>query len=95
MPQDADKKRSHKPVKNSTAPRGRRQQVMARRQTLSRPIALKQVKKLLSQTNAIPPEAVELISLFRLQIDELTEAGVPYEMVRALEKRYALLLFQD
>ncbi len=94
MPQDADKKRSHKPVKNSAAPRGRRS-VMGRRPTLSRPTALRQVKQLLSQTNTIPPEAVELISLFRIQIDELTEAGVPYEMVRALEKRYALLLFQD
>jgi hypothetical protein len=34
----------------------------------------------------------QLISRFRIFADELTESGVPYEMVRALEWRYPHLL---
>ncbi len=66
--------------------------LIEKQQVLSRAKALRRVKTLLSQKKRIPPEALELIALFHLQADDLTEAGIAYEVVRALEKQFPLLL---
>ncbi len=57
--------------------------------TVSRLEALKRVEQLLQKNQGLL-EAYHLIQSFRLEPDDLTEAGVAYEMVRALEKRYPL-----
>lgn len=67
---------------------------LKRQQVLSREKALRRVKQLLQPSNGIPGEVIDLIALFHLEMDELTEAGVPYEMVRALEKRFPLIWFE-
>lgn len=60
-------------------------------QALSRSHAIRQVKKSLTKKDHISPDALRLILLFHIGVEELTESGVPYEMVRALEKRHPLL----
>lgn len=65
---------------------------LCRQQTMSRQMAIKRVRQLLCTGNAICSESLALITLFHMEMDELTEAGVPYEMVRALEKRYPHVL---
>ena len=73
----------------STAKRG----VLGRQKVLSRTKSIRRLKQLLTGKSGIPAEAIEIITLFHLHVDELTEAGIPYEIVRALEKHYPLLLF--
>ena len=50
---------------------------------LHRREALYRVKKLLKKTPK-SPTAIQLITLFNLEAEELTEAGVDYEVVRSL-----------
>jgi DNA-directed RNA polymerase specialized sigma subunit len=60
-----------------------------RGQQLSREEAIRQVRGLLDDT-ALHPEALRLIDLFQIGAEELSEAGISYEMLKALEQ-HALL----
>ncbi len=72
-------------------PAAKARRLLKRHQALSRGRALARVARLLTQESAIPDEAFTLMTLFQFHCDELTESGVSYEMVRALERRYPLL----
>lgn len=61
---------------------------------LTRKKALKRLAHALIRKNAITDDVLQLMALFQFQGDDLTEAGVSYEMVMALEKRYPMLLGQ-
>ena len=52
---------------------------------LSREQAILQIRSLLSVA-AIHPEAQHLIGLFQIRPEELAEAGVSYEVLRALDQ---------
>lgn len=69
--------------------------VLTRHRGLSRAKALRRIASLLNSESGISSSVVALMSRLCLHADELTEAGVPYEMVRALETRYPQLLSQD
>jgi hypothetical protein len=60
-----------------------------RGQQLSREQAIHRVRDLLADTT-LHPEALRLIDLFQIAAEELSEAGVSYEMLKALEQ-HALL----
>jgi hypothetical protein len=91
MPSGKGAKRSQKQVKSSSKSKPATRSAQQRQHVLSRTKALKRIQQLLSEGNVLPEEAIELVSMFHFQVDELTEAGVPYEMVRALETRYPFL----
>ncbi len=55
-------------------------------QKMSRARAFRRVKQLLVEQHILVDEAIDLITAFQMEADELTEAGVSYEMVRALER---------
>jgi hypothetical protein len=56
---------------------------------MSRAEALLQVRRLLARSRD-HVRAYQLISLFNIQAEELSEAGVPYEMLKVLERRCCL-----
>ena len=59
--------------------------------TLSREAAVRQVAKALGAgSEPLSPELHRLISLFDMQAEELCEAGVSYETVKALNHQCAL-----
>lgn len=58
---------------------------MSRR--MSRTEALKEIKRHLRRSPS-HTAARQLITLFNIQAEELTEVGVPYEVLKVLEKRY-------
>jgi hypothetical protein len=60
-----------------------------RGQQLSRAQAIRHVRGLLADTT-LNPEALRLIDLFQIAAEELSEAGVSYEMLKALEQRALL-----
>lgn len=91
MPETPGKKRTQRSSKHCPSSKGIRE-LLGRQKVLSRAKALKRIKELLTKESPIPLEAIDLVALFHFQMDELTEAGIPYEMVRALEKRYPFLL---
>lgn len=62
------------------------------RQKLSRLKSLRQLVRLLENQADIPEEAIRLMLLFQYSADELTEAGISYETVRAVEKHYPFIL---
>ena len=64
----------------------------ALRQGLSRKKALQRICKTLNRSSRITHDVIELLTLFHFQADELTEAGVSYEVVKALETRHAFLM---
>jgi hypothetical protein len=60
---------------------------------LARQRALRQILVLLTEApNVIAPKICALIAQYHFRADELTEAGICYEMVRALETRCPSLL---
>lgn len=65
--------------------------LVGRHQTLSRPKALKSLCHAL-RGQADWTRAGQYLSMFQFHPEELTEAGLPYEMVRALESRFPLLI---
>ncbi len=54
---------------------------------MSRSEAVRNIRKHLRRSPS-HAAARHLIMLFNIQAEELTEAGVPYEVLKALEKRY-------
>jgi hypothetical protein len=56
-------------------------------QRMSREEALSKIRTLLRRSPA-NPSALRLMSLFNIQPEELTEVGVPYEVVRYLDRQY-------
>jgi hypothetical protein len=92
MPANTGDKHLPKSGKKSATSSRNEATVLHQKKAISRSEALSKVKKLLSRKSTIPSEALDLISLFYLHTDELTEAGVSYEVVRALEKRHPMLL---
>jgi hypothetical protein len=60
-----------------------------RGQQLSREQAIHRVRGLLADS-AMNPEALRLIDLFQIAAEELSEAGVSYEMLKALEQHAIL-----
>jgi hypothetical protein len=54
---------------------------------MSRTEAVMKIKKLLRRSPT-HSSAQQLISLFNIHPEELTEAGVPFEVLKAFEKRY-------
>ncbi len=93
MPESAGKKRVSK-SKQKKPTNSDLQGVLGRQKALSRAKALRRMTQILTLDNIICDEVVQLMTFFDFHIDELTEAGVPYEVVRALEKRYPLLLHE-
>ena len=69
-----------------------KRRLLSKQKTLTRARTLRRIKQLLAQDEQFSQELVELLSLFHFQADDLTEAGICYEVVKALEKRYPLLL---
>jgi hypothetical protein len=59
-------------------------------QTLSREEALKAVVTAL-QLEIDNPEAIRLMTLFQLETEELSEAGLSFELLTALTRRHPLL----
>ncbi len=57
---------------------------------MSRPESLSIIQNYLA-LDPLHPLAQSLIDLFQIHGEELTEIGVPYETVKALEKEYPLL----
>ena len=75
------KKRSH----------SHRPTVIGHYKVLTRVKALRQIKKILCSRHMLTGQVLELMTLFHFRAEELTEAGIPYEVVRALEKHHPLL----
>jgi hypothetical protein len=71
------------------------QGVKTKQQRTCRLRAVNRVKQLLRLGNGIPEEVVALISRFQFQIDELTEAGITYEVVRAIEWYHPFLFLEQ
>lgn len=88
MPVKSGAKRMHSKPKQKEYTRLRR--LLTRQQVLSRGKVIRRLKKLLRDEEVITPEVFDLVTLFDIQVDELTEAGVSYEMVKALETQYSL-----
>lgn len=90
MPEASGQKRARKNNRKG-ALSSPAQKALKYRQTMSRLEALRQVKILLEEGKTIPREAIALIAMFEIHLEELTEMGSPYEIVRALETRHPLL----
>lgn len=56
---------------------------------MSRTQAVMEIKKFLRRSPS-HTSARQLISLFNIHPEELAEAGVPYEILKVLEKRYCI-----
>jgi hypothetical protein len=57
---------------------------------ISRDGAIRQIRRCM--TDSLPsPDVLRLIELFHIEPEELSEAGLPYESLKALEK-YALFI---
>jgi len=78
--------------KTTAADKPKKSLTQARQTLLSRKKALRRVHQLLSTNKVLVREAIQMISQYHFHTDDLTEAGISYEMVRAIEKRYPLLL---
>jgi hypothetical protein len=59
-------------------------------QAMSRQQAIHRIRRLL-QRSAASTQAEQLISLFNIQPEELSEAGVPFEVLKSLERRCFLI----
>lgn len=92
MPGGSGKRCLQKLDKASTGIRTRSMDLVRQQQVISRTEALRRVKQLLSNQSVVSDEALRLIALFYLHGDELTEAGISYEMVRAVERCHPMLL---
>lgn len=57
---------------------------------ISRDGAIRQIRRHMT-TNTLHPDVLRLIELFHIEPEELSEAGLPYESLKALEK-YALFI---
>ena len=67
-------------------------QILGKRSIMHRRNALRRISALLSANPAVTEEALYLMWLFHFHPDDLTEAGVPFEVVKALERQHPFLL---
>jgi hypothetical protein len=58
---------------------------------ISRDEALLQIRRHMIADGSLHPDVLRLIELFHIEPEELSEAGLPYESLKALEK-YALFI---
>lgn len=79
--------------KSRTLNRRRQKNTQPQRQrVLSRCKTLRMLAMLLAEPSPLPAEALLMLTRHHYTADELTEAGVSYEVVRAIERCYPFLL---